>query len=98
VIVARIQRFPAVRPKPSTHSTRSLARKVHDLEDETNAPWVRLAKPLAKGEFSTLRLRSLNVAVRIRETATRIRLAFATNCPDAALFRSLVNTLNLRPD
>jgi hypothetical protein len=54
-------------------------------------------QPLAKGEFSTLRLRLLKVAVRIRETATRIRLAFAANCPDAALFRGLVNTLILRP-
>jgi hypothetical protein len=52
---------------------------------------------LAKGEFSTLRLRLLKVAVRIRETATRIRLAFAANCPDGALFRGLVNTLILRP-
>jgi hypothetical protein len=40
----------------------------------------------------------LKVAVRIRETATRIRLAFAANCPDAALFRGLVNTLILRPN
>ena len=55
-------------------------------------------QPLAKGEFSTLRLRLLKVAVRIRETATRIRLAFAANCPDAALFRGLVNTLILRPN
>ena len=54
-------------------------------------------QPLAKGEFSTLRLRLLKVAVRIKETATRIRLAFAANCPDAALFRGLVNTLILRP-
>jgi hypothetical protein len=54
-------------------------------------------QPLAKGEFSTLRLRLLKVAVRIRETSTRIRLAFAANCPDAALFRGLVNTLILRP-
>ena len=53
---------------------------------------------LAKGEFSTLRLRLLKVAVRIRETATRIRLAFAANCPDAALFRGLVNTLIRRPN
>ena len=54
-------------------------------------------QPLAKGDFSTLRLRLLKVAVRVRETATRIRLAFAANCPDAALFRGLVNTLILRP-
>ena len=54
-------------------------------------------QPLANGEFSTLRLRLLKVAVRIKETATRIKLAFAANCPDAALFRGLVNTLILRP-
>src|SRR5665811_537063 len=45
---------------------------------------------LASGEFSTIRLRLLKVAVRVRETASRIRLAFAANCPDAALFRGLV--------
>ena len=54
-------------------------------------------QPLAKGDFSTLRLRLLKVAVRIKETATRIKLAFAASCPDAALFRGLVNTLILRP-
>jgi hypothetical protein len=52
---------------------------------------------LASGEFSTIRLRLLKIAVRIRETATRIRLAFAANCPDAALFRGLIGTLILRP-
>jgi hypothetical protein len=52
---------------------------------------------LASGEFSTIRLRLLKIAVRVRETATRIRLAFAANCPDAALFRGLVRRLILRP-
>jgi Transposase DDE domain group 1 len=52
---------------------------------------------LASGEFSTIRLRLLKVAVRIKETASRVRLAFASNCPDAALFRGLVRTLILRP-
>jgi len=54
-------------------------------------------QPLASGEFSTIRLRLLKIAVRIRETASRIRLSFAANCPDAALFRGLVGTLILRP-
>jgi hypothetical protein len=54
-------------------------------------------QPLASGEFSTLRLRLLKVAVRVRETASRIRLAFAANCPDAELFRSLIWSLTLRP-
>ncbi len=51
---------------------------------------------LAKGEFSTIRSRLLKVAVRVRETGTRIKLAFAANCPDAALFRNLMNVLNPR--
>jgi hypothetical protein len=54
-------------------------------------------QPLASGEFSTIRLRLLKIAVRIRETASRIRLSFAAHCPDAALFRGLVGTLILRP-
>jgi hypothetical protein len=54
-------------------------------------------QPLASGEFTTIRLRLLKIAVRIKETASRIRLAFAANCPDAALFRGLIGTLILRP-
>jgi hypothetical protein len=54
-------------------------------------------QPLASGEFSTIRLRLLKVAVRVRETASRIRLAFAANCPDAELFRSLIWSMTLRP-
>lgn len=52
---------------------------------------------LASGEFSTIRSRLLKVAVRIKETVSRVRLAFAANCPDAELFRSLMRTLRLRP-
>jgi hypothetical protein len=52
---------------------------------------------LASGEFSTIRLRLLKVAVRIKETASRVRLAFAANCPDAELFRSLIRSLTPRP-
>ena len=54
-------------------------------------------EPLASGEFSTLRLRLLKVAVRVRETGSRIKLAFAANCPDARLFRSLIGSLAPRP-
>ena len=39
----------------------------------------------------------MKIAVRIKETASRIRLAFAANCPDAELFRGLIGTLILRP-
>lgn len=52
---------------------------------------------LASGEFATIRMRLLKIAVRIRETASRVRLAFAANCPEAALFRGLVGTLIQRP-
>jgi hypothetical protein len=54
-------------------------------------------QPLASGEFSTIRLRLLKIAVRIKETASRVSLAFAANCPDAALFRGLVGGLILHP-
>ena len=50
-----------------------------------------------RGEFSTMRLQLLKIAARIKETTRRIRLAFAANCPDAALFRGLVGTMILRP-
>ena len=39
----------------------------------------------------------MKIAVRVRETASRIRLAFAANCPDAALFRDLIGALFPRP-
>ena len=45
---------------------------------------------LASGEFSTLRLRLLKIAVLVRETASRIRLGFAAHGPNAALFRDLI--------
>ena len=54
-------------------------------------------QPLASGDFNSLRLQLLKVAVRIKETASRVRLAFTTACPDAALFRGLVEALILRP-
>jgi len=71
----------------------------------TAAYWLMLAvrnviprpQPLASGEFSTIRLRPLKIAVRIKETASRVRLAFAANCPDRVLFRGLVGALIPRP-
>jgi hypothetical protein len=48
---------------------------------------------MASAEFSTIRLRLLKIAVRVRETASRIRLAFAANCPEAWLFRELIGSL-----
>jgi hypothetical protein len=46
-------------------------------------------QPLANAEFATLRMRLLKIAARITETATRVRIAFATGCPEANLFRGI---------
>jgi hypothetical protein len=86
-------------------SCRSALANQMRLIMHTAAYWLMLevsnaiprSQKLASGEFSTIRLRLLKIAVRIKETASRVRLAFASNCPDAALFRGLVGTLILRP-
>jgi hypothetical protein len=48
---------------------------------------------LANAEFTTIRLRLLKVGARVIETASRVRLAFAAACPDAALIRQLATVL-----
>jgi hypothetical protein len=53
------------------------------------------ATALAVAEFATIRLRLLKVAARVIETATRIRIAFASACPDADVFKAIAT--NLRP-
>jgi hypothetical protein len=55
------------------------------------------AAPLANAEFATLRLRLLKVAARVIETASRIRVAFASACPDATLFRIIAAALRPAP-
>ncbi|WP_043379872.1 transposase, partial [Methylobacterium sp. UNCCL110] len=52
---------------------------------------------LATAEFATLRLRLLKLGARIRETASRVRLAFAAACPDADLLRHLATALAPAP-
>jgi hypothetical protein len=44
---------------------------------------------LATAEFATLRVRLLKVAARVIETASCIRVAFASACPDADIFRTI---------
>lgn len=83
-----------------TSCTRALANQVR-LVEHTAAYWLVLTMrdaipkehPLAKAEFHTIRLRLLKVGARIRETAARVRIAFAAACPDAALFRRLAEAL-----
>jgi len=52
---------------------------------------------LAKSEFATLRLQLLKVAARVMESASRIRIAFASACPDADLLRAIVLALKPAP-
>ena len=67
----------------------------------TAAYWLMLAlrdaipsaAPLARAEFATLRLRLLKIGARVIEKATRVRIHFASACPDAALFRLLAGRL-----
>jgi len=52
---------------------------------------------LANAEFATMRLRLLKIAARVIETATGIRVAFASACPDAHLFRTIAYALKSAP-
>ena len=78
----------------------ALANQVR-LVQHTAAYWlmptVRDAIPkvreLATAEFGTLRLRLLKIATRVVGPTGRVRLAFATACPEAELFRSLPGAL-----
>jgi hypothetical protein len=45
--------------------------------------------PLRHSEFATIRLRILKIAGRIIETASRIRVALASCCPESNLFSLL---------
>ena len=49
--------------------------------------------PLAKAEFATIRNQLVKLGARIQETASRIKIAFAAACPQAALLRYLANAL-----
>jgi hypothetical protein len=87
-----------------TSCRRAVANQVR-LVLHTAAYWLMLAlreaipaaRELARAEFATLRLRLLKIAVRVQETSSRIRLAFASCCPQADLFRSLACTLAPQP-
>lgn len=80
-----------------TSCRRAVANQVR-LVLHTAAYWLLLTmrdaipvvQDLARAEFTTLRLRLLKIAVRVKETASRVRLAFAAACPAAELFRTLV--------
>ena len=54
---------------------------------------IPLAAPLARAKFATLRLRILKIGARVVEKASRIRIHFASACPDTVLFRLLAGRL-----
>ena len=56
------------------------------------------AAPLARAEFTTLRLRLLKIGARVVERAARVRIPSPRHtlhlaCPDAGLFRLLAGRL-----
>src|SRR6266851_2943830 len=51
------------------------------------------AHALATAEFNTIRLRLLKLGARVVEMASRVRLAFAAACPEAALIRHIAAAL-----
>ena len=67
----------------------------------TAAYWLMLAlrdavprrMPLAWSEFTTLRQSLLKVGARAVEKAARVRIHFASACPNAALFRLMAGRL-----
>jgi hypothetical protein len=82
-----------------------LAKGEFEVADRASGPYVASAAVSAPPDGADERAPPLYASaavaqsgVRIRETGTRIRLAFAANCPDTARFRGLVNTLILRPN
>ena len=67
----------------------------------TGACWLMLGlrdaipkpQPLARAEFTTLRMRLIKIGARIAETTSRVCVAFAAAHPEAALFASLARSL-----
>ncbi|AOF97416.1 IS1380 family transposase [Sphingobium sp. RAC03] len=52
---------------------------------------------LRNAEFATIRIRLIKVAARVVETASRIRIAFASACPDADIFQHIARALKAAP-
>lgn len=52
---------------------------------------------LALAEFATLRVRLLKVAARVIKSSSRIRVAFASGCPDAGVFKAIATNLRSAP-
>ena len=53
--------------------------------------------PLKRAEFATLQNRIIKIGARIVETATRIRVAFASACPEKTTFVQVLCALTAKP-
>jgi Transposase DDE domain group 1 len=90
-------------PASDRTSCRSALANQVRLMLHTAAYWLMLtvrdavpkSQTLATAEFVTLRLRLIKIVARVIETTTRVRIAFAAVCPEAALFRCIA--LSLQP-
>ncbi len=91
-----IKQHKAQRASDRTSCQSPLANQFR-LVPHTAACWLMLAlrdavprrMDLARAEFATIRRRLLKVGARVVEKAARVRIHFASACPDAALFRLL---------
>lgn len=61
-----------------------------DIRDQVPSP-----QPLRQSEFGSIRLHLLKIAGRVTETASRVRVALASCCPHADVFRHIA--LRLQP-
>lgn len=88
-----------------TSCTSALANQVR-LILHTAAYWllwavrqaVPEAAPLRRAEFTTLQMRLVRIGARVIESATRIRIAFASACPDKTLFVEVLHRLMTMPE
>ena len=53
------------------------------------------AEKLAGCAFTTLRMRLIKITARITQTATRVRIAFASACPETILFRTIARGVQI---
>jgi hypothetical protein len=84
---------PHLLPGAARQSDASLPAYSRLLADARMRDAIPKPHPLAVAEFVTLRERLLKIGARIVETASRIRLAMASACTQAELFRCLAGAL-----
>ena len=77
-------------PPPEAVAWPIFRKSTADRRLSPNRLHMSLIGPLAKAEFKTIQMRLIKLGACIRETASRVGSAFASACPEADLFASLV--------